>query len=144
MCCCRAARHPAPAAAAMHIYEAQHSRDRKGCRPAAGRNTKASQARVLSKRKRPQPADAPGVLAAKDPNFPISMGHGWAERMVVLGPPGPLCSSASGDEVYTIDLKTYKVKKVYEGTTHTIVLYMSFYTPGTTLLFLFYNVQKEK
>ena len=26
----------------MHIYEAQHSRDRKGCRPAAGRNTKAS------------------------------------------------------------------------------------------------------
>ena len=53
-------------------------------------------ARVFAKRKGPQPADAPGVLAAKDPNFPISMGHGWDERMVVLGPPGPPCSSASG------------------------------------------------
>ena len=52
-------------------------------------------ARVFAKRKRPQPAEAPDVLAAKDPNFPISMGHGWAERMVVLGPPGPQCSSAS-------------------------------------------------
>ena len=101
-------------------------------------------ARVFAKRKRPQPAEAPDVLAAKDLNFPISMGHGWPERMVVLGPPGPLCSSASGDEVYTIDLKTYKVKKVYEGTTHTIVLYMSFYTPGTTLLsFGFYKILDE-
>jgi hypothetical protein len=46
------------------------------------------------------------------------------------------------DVAYAIDLKTDKVKKVYEGTTKTIVPYMSFYTPGTALLgFWFYNVQ---
>ena len=42
-------------------------------------------ARVFAKRKRPQPAEAPDVLAAKDPYFPI-----WAmdgPSVVVLGPP---------------------------------------------------------
>jgi hypothetical protein len=43
--------------------------------------------------------------------------------------------------VYTIDLKTYKVNKVYEGITDLVFPYMSFYTPGTTLLiFGFYNI----
>jgi hypothetical protein len=43
---------------------------------------------------------------------------------------------------YAIDLKTYKVKKVCEGRTDTIVPYMNFYTPGTTLLgFCFHNFQ---
>jgi len=47
----------------------------------------------------------------------------------------------TGNEVYTIDLKTYKVKKVYEGIILTTLPYMSFYTPGTTLLiFGFYNI----
>jgi hypothetical protein len=51
----------------------------------------------------------------------------------------------SGDNVaYAIDLKTYKVKKVYEGTVDTIIPYMSFYSPGTALLsFWFYNVQVQ-
>ena len=51
----------------------------------------------------------------------------------------------SADNVaYAIDLKTYKVKKVYEGTVDTIIPYMSFYTPGTALLsFWFYNVQVQ-
>ena len=39
------------------------------------------------------------------------------------------------DVVYTIDLKTYKVKKVYEGKIKSIVPYMSFYTPGIGLPF---------
>ena len=34
------------------------------------------------------------------------------------------------DVVYTIDPKTYKVKKVYEGKVNAIIPYMSFYTPG--------------
>jgi len=34
------------------------------------------------------------------------------------------------DMVYTIDLKTYMVKKVYEGKIIAIIPYMSFYTPG--------------
>lgn len=40
-------------------------------------------------------------------------------------------------QVYTIDLKTYKVKKVYGGTAFNFVPYMNFYTPGTILLFCF-------
>ncbi|XP_066393143.1 uncharacterized protein [Miscanthus floridulus] len=36
-----------------------------------------------------------------------------------------------GDEVYAIDLKTCKVKKVFEGrSTHSVVAYMSFCTPA--------------
>ena len=34
---------------------------------------------------------AHGLLSSK---FPICMGLGWAERMVVHGPPGPPCSSS--------------------------------------------------
>jgi len=37
------------------------------------------------------------------------------------------------DVVYTVDLKTYKVKKVYEGTTDLVFPYASFCTPGTPL-----------
>jgi len=33
-------------------------------------------------------------------------------------------------QVYTIDLKTYKVKKVYGGTAFNFVPYMNFYTPA--------------
>jgi len=40
-------------------------------------------------------------------------------------------------QVYTIDLKTYKVKKVYGGTAFNFVPSMNFYTPGTILLFCF-------
>ena len=36
---------------------------------------------------------AHGLLSSK---FPICMGFGWAERMVVHGPPGPPCTSATG------------------------------------------------
>jgi hypothetical protein len=45
------------------------------------------------------------------------------------------------DAVYTIDLKTYKVKKVYEGIADLDFPYVNFHTPGTTLLiFGFYNI----
>jgi len=37
------------------------------------------------------------------------------------------------DVVYTVDLKTYKVKKVYEGTIDLVFPYASFCTPGTPL-----------
>jgi len=51
VCCWSASRRPAPsavppAAAAMRMYEAQHSRDMKGRRPTAGENTKLALARV--------------------------------------------------------------------------------------------------
>ncbi|CAL5091995.1 unnamed protein product [Urochloa decumbens] len=47
--------------------------------------------------------------------------------------------------LFTIDLKTYKVKKVYEGkNVYSAIPYMSFYTPGTILLgFWFCNFQNE-
>jgi len=51
----------------------------------------------------------------------------------------------TGDEVYAIDLKTCKVKKVFEGrSTHSVVAYMSFCTPGTCCLFLAFTMFRTR
>jgi hypothetical protein len=47
--------------------------------------------------------------------------------------------------LFMIDLKTKRVKKVCQGkNVYSVIPYMSFYTPGTDLLGLwFYNIQNE-
>jgi len=51
----------------------------------------------------------------------------------------------TGDEVYAVDLKTCKAKKVFEGrSTHSVVAYMSFCTQGTCCLFLAFTMFRTR
>ena len=63
--------------------------------------------------------------------FPVDVD---VTKLILIGSGVDIIFMRTGNEVYTIDLKTYKVKKVYEGIILTILPYMSFYTAGTSLL----------
>ncbi|CAD6221655.1 unnamed protein product [Miscanthus lutarioriparius] len=57
--------------------------------------------------------------------FPVDID---VTKLILIGSGVDIIFMRTGNEVYTIDLRTYKVKKVYEGIILTILPYMSFYT----------------
>jgi len=75
--------------------------------------------------------------------FPVDVA---VTKLGVIGSGVGIIFMRTGDEVYTIDLKTYEVNKLYEGKAGKVIPYVSFYTPGTTSFFFFwfYNVQNGK